>query len=470
MQILIIGGGICGLGAALLLARDGHAITVLERDSAPIPASPADAWDGWQRTGVTQFRQPHNFMPGFRRLLEAELPDVQASLVSAGAAKFDMLHPLPPTLPDRSARPIDGSLWTYTARRPVGEWVFASAAAREPGVTIRRGVHVRELVAGAAVASGVPHVTGVRTAEGELLTADLVIDAMGRQSRAPEWLAAAGGRIPDEDQDDSGFIYYTRYFEGTIPERRAPGLTPIGGISLLTLPGDNSTWSVTVFTSAGDQPLKNLRHERAWTDVVRACPLHAHWLDGDPITDVLAMGGIVDRHRRFTVDGQPVATGFVAIADAWACSNPSAGRGLTIGFLHTRLLRDTLRDLSEDPQALVREFHRRTEDEIALWQHAQKAYDRTRFAQIEAIREGREPPPPQSDLAAGILSLMAVMGIDAEVYRAALEYFGTITPVQEILKRPEVAERISAARAAMKGTPPRTFPGPDRQQLLQLIQ
>ena len=38
MRILIIGGGICGLGAALLLARDGHEVTVLERDAEPIPA------------------------------------------------------------------------------------------------------------------------------------------------------------------------------------------------------------------------------------------------------------------------------------------------------------------------------------------------------------------------------------------------------------------------------------------------
>ena len=45
MRIVIIGGGICGLGTALLLARDGHDVTVLERDSDPLPASPHDAWD-----------------------------------------------------------------------------------------------------------------------------------------------------------------------------------------------------------------------------------------------------------------------------------------------------------------------------------------------------------------------------------------------------------------------------------------
>ena len=86
MRILIIGGGICGLGAALLLARDDHEVTVLERDAEPIPPSADAAWERWERKGVAQFRQPHNFMPGLRLLLEAELPEVQDALERAGAA------------------------------------------------------------------------------------------------------------------------------------------------------------------------------------------------------------------------------------------------------------------------------------------------------------------------------------------------------------------------------------------------
>ena len=82
-----MGGGICGLGAAMLLARDGHDVTVLERDADPGPDSPHDAWENWTRKGVAQFRQPHNLMPGLRVLLESDLPDVQEALRLAGAAK-----------------------------------------------------------------------------------------------------------------------------------------------------------------------------------------------------------------------------------------------------------------------------------------------------------------------------------------------------------------------------------------------
>src|SRR5262245_13231385 len=117
-SVLVIGAGVCGLGTALLLARDGHEVTVLDRDADPLPDSPRDAWNAWTRKSVAQFRQPHNFMPGLRLLLEANLPDVADAMTRAGATKLDMFHPLPPFFSNPKPDPIDDKLWTYTARRP----------------------------------------------------------------------------------------------------------------------------------------------------------------------------------------------------------------------------------------------------------------------------------------------------------------------------------------------------------------
>ena len=469
MAIVIIGGGICGLGTALLLARDGHEVTVLEHDADPTPTSLHTAWERWERKGVVQFRQPHNFMPGLRLLLESQLPDVQDALRRAGACKFDLLNPLPPVFSDRSPRPIDDKLWTLSARRPVGEWVFADIAQREPRVTIRRGVSVTGFLTGPSAADGIPHIVGVRTADGQELRAELVVDATGRQSRSPQWLAAIGARAPYQEQEDCGFTYYTRFFSGTIPQRRASALTALGSISLLTLPADNGTWSVTIFVATGDQPLKALRHDDRWTRVIGACPLHAHWLDGRPDTPVLAMSGIADRYRRFVVDDVPIVTGFAAVADAWACTNPSAGRGLTVGFLQAVQLRDSLRACGDDPRALVEDFDGRTEAEITPWYRAQIAVDRARFAEMQAIRENRDVPSPDNDLGRGIVSLMSVLIADPDLFRAALEYIGTITPVQQILARPDVVQRMAAAHEGLKGKPRPPIPGPTREQLLQLV-
>jgi hypothetical protein len=43
----------------MLLAGDGHRVTVVERDPAPVPDTAAAAFDGWARRGVNQFLYPH---------------------------------------------------------------------------------------------------------------------------------------------------------------------------------------------------------------------------------------------------------------------------------------------------------------------------------------------------------------------------------------------------------------------------
>ncbi len=343
-QIVVTGGGVAGLAASMLLAEDGHEVTLLERDAAEPPA-PTEAWEAWERRGVNQFRLLHFFMPRFRILLEQELPQVSKALEAAGAMRFNPIEGAPVEMTG-GARAGDEDFTSITARRPVLEAVLAAAARATPGLTVRRGVAVGGLVAGAQAIRGVPHVTGVRTAAGEEIPADLVVDATGRRSPLPQWLESAGARRPVEELEDSGFVYYGRHFrsaDGTTPPPLGPLLQSYGSVSVLTLPADNGTWGVGVISSGADTAMRGLRDIERWTAVVQSLPLAAHWLDGEPIEDrIVTMAKIEDRHRSFTVDGAPVATGVVAVADSWACTNPSLGRGASIGMMHCVALRDTL--------------------------------------------------------------------------------------------------------------------------------
>lgn len=94
-DIVVMGGGLCGLASALLLARDGHGVIVLERDPEPPPSTVEAAWERWNRRGVAQFRLAHIYLARFARLLEAELPDVVSAVEAAGGWRHNFVDDLP---------------------------------------------------------------------------------------------------------------------------------------------------------------------------------------------------------------------------------------------------------------------------------------------------------------------------------------------------------------------------------------
>lgn len=208
-KIVVCGAGIIGLSVAIMLAQDGHQVSVVEADPDGPPTVPAESWALWNRKGVAQFRQPHNVFARFRQICDQEMPGLTERLLAAGCVWVDYLVNLPPLVSDRSAQAGDEELRFVTGRRPVVESVVAAAAEEAPGVSVRRGVRVRQLLAGASAIPGTPHVSGVVTEAGEQLRADLVIDAMGRRTPAMEWLAQLGAQQPQIESEDRGFVYYS---------------------------------------------------------------------------------------------------------------------------------------------------------------------------------------------------------------------------------------------------------------------
>lgn len=463
-----------GSAAAMLLARDGHQVTVVDRDGGPGPAGVERAWGGWKRQAVSQFHSPHLLLARGTQVLQTELPDVVDALDAHGALRFNPVALGLARIDPAGLRPEDERFTMVTGRRPMLEWVLGSCLAREPGVTVRRETAIEGLVASPNGVGSVPHVVGLGLAGGEKLTADLVIDATGRRSPTPAWLQAIGARAPLEASEDSGFAYYSRFFrsgDGSVPPFLAPGLTPFGTISVLCIPADNGTWSVTIYALSRDAALRGVRDVAAFERVIRACPAHAHWLEGEAITDIEVMAGVTDRDYRFVVDGAPVATGIATIGDAWACTNPSLGRGMSMGLMHAVLVRDVLREVAGgiggvgvDPRPLALELDARTHGELGPWHQATRRLDRARATEMGALVAGGEPvPDPVGNIAC---ALQTAAFIDSAALRYQAELQGCLALPSEVFGRPGALDHVLAV--AGSGAAP-VFPGPVRAQLLELV-
>lgn len=466
-DVIVVGGGVAGLCGSLLLARDGHRVRLLERDPAAPPSSSDEAWTGWERRGVNQFRMLHYFLPRFREILEAELPDVVAALDGAGALRTNVIDSLPVQVTG-GTRPGDERFTALTGRRPVVEAAISRLAAREPGLEIRRGAAVRGLVTDIEPRHvGIRRVVAVVTDAGEELRADLVVDVSGRRSPLPDWLAAVGARPLEEEREDSGFVYYGRHFrshDGSVPPAFGPPLQPYDSVSILLLPADNGTWGVGLVTSARDTVLRAARHADVWERIVKSYPLAAHWLEGEAISDgVEVMAKLEDRHRRLWAAGAPVATGLIALGDAWACTNPSVGRGASIGLLHALCLRNVLRAVpAGDRVGLVWRWDEVTREVVEPWYRETVAFDRHRLAEIEAQIAG---VPYETDDPAWLLgeALQRNAAGDPDLLRAMVTIRSLLERSAEVLARPGLAEKVMSLDPA---EPP---PGPSRGELVGLV-
>jgi 2-polyprenyl-6-methoxyphenol hydroxylase-like FAD-dependent oxidoreductase len=465
-KIVVAGGGMCGMAAAMMLADDGHQVVVVERDPEPPPPDAEGAFAGWDRRSVAQFGLAHWLHARGTSILEHQLPAVYRRLDESGGYHYNLVTSLLALMPDAEITPEDDRFDLVTGRRSTLEWSMAGSAAEHPGVTIRRGEAIAGLLADERD-DVIPHVTGVRLQNGERIHADLVVDATGRRSPTPDWLSELGATAPIEHAEDSGFAYCGRYFrstDGSMPAIMGPLLAPYGSFSILTLPADNNTWAVTLYGLSDDKALRSFRDDDVYDRVVRACPMHAHWLDGEPITELRSMAGVVDRHREFVVEGEPVATGILTVADASSCTNPSLGRGITLGLMHVEVLRACVQDHLDDPNALALAFHERTAAQITPWHDATVAIDRRRVNDMRIYRDGGTPTRTDAEKIADVMQ--AAVMIDPEITRGFGEIFSCIATADEVMARPGFLDRVLACADRVSTEP---LPGPDREQLLELV-
>ena len=338
--IVVIGASIAGLTSALLFARTGRQVVLLDRDPATAAARLAGlaGRDVPVRRTTPQSDHSHIFLARLRLLLAERAPDALAALVAHGVRELALRDGLPPGLAG-SAHPAldDPALVALAARRTTIEEALRAVVLAEPGVIGRPGVAARDLVVERTRAGGPAEVRGVVLDDGTVLRAGLVVDASGRRTAVPGWLAAHGVAA-DVESAECGISYLSRFYrahDGRIDPPLTRGFTAGGsfdGWSCLVFPGDDGTFSVTFGILPEDRALRALAASGpAFDAAVAAIPSLAPWTDpahAAPITGVATMSGLKNMVRRYAdpATGEPSILGLATVGDAAATGNPAHSR------------------------------------------------------------------------------------------------------------------------------------------------
>ena len=478
MKVVIAGGGATGCFAALLLARAGHEVVVLDRDRLEPRRDGGDAAVATFRATAPQLVHPHLVMARCRELVSRQLPDVYAELMRAGVVEAPLPTQMPPSLPDKDPRPGDERLVQLMTRRSTFDLVLGRAVRAEPGVTVRTGARVAGLLAEPGARRGEPpRVTGVRTVGGTV-DAEVVVDATGRRSAIDDWLRELrplGARQTSMRQAECGLAYYSRHY------RLRPGATPPGSRhrrNVATLdeflagiwPADNGAVQVAIAPLAADPRFRSLRDPDVFTAVLRLVPSLAPWLDAlEPTTGIFVMGGLRNTLRRLVVDGVPVATGLHAVGDTVCTTNPTLARGLALAITGAADLASVLGEHARDPGAQALALDELVGAHVAPYYEEQATVDAARLAQLRHRVFG-DPAPEPAPAEAGRVAydqVRAGSAFDPVVFRAFWKVMGMIATPGEVYTDPEVVARTREVLRARGSAP--AVEQPTRERLLAAL-
>jgi 2-polyprenyl-6-methoxyphenol hydroxylase-like FAD-dependent oxidoreductase len=359
-RAVVAGGGIAGMLAARVLADHFQEVVLIERDLYPEGAV--------NRAGVPQARHLHFLLKRGLIVMEELFPGLAEDLLAAGCPKVDQ---------GRDFRILYRSGWSPIHRcdldilcftRPLFEAALRRRLMANPRIVCREGMEVAALALDAA-GRGVNGVRiqprGARAGEAaaETLAADLVVDASGRNSSAPEWLAAAGFPAPAEASVDALWGYATRLYEP------APGFTADWRILfMMNRPPDQpragiiqwvegNRWIVTIAGVMEDYPPTDERGFLDFARSLRSPELFEAIQHARPISDIWGYRRTDNRLRYFERLSRAPER-FIALGDSVCSFNPVYAQGMTLASLGAVELARALRE-ARGLDGLARRFQRR---------------------------------------------------------------------------------------------------------------
>ncbi len=440
---LVMGGSIAGLLAARVLTDHFDRVTLIEKDRLPGGAA--------QRKGVPQGRHVHTLLSKGWNVIKHYFPDIDAP-GEDGITPVDWPHALCWFHYGGYKPRMESDIYAVMASRPYVEWQIRRRVLALPGLTVLQECRVRDLVA----SPDRRRIAGVRIQQKgeaeETLTADLIVDATGRGSRSPKWLAALGYGRPDEHEIDIDFMYTSRLYRrkpGALGGAKAAYMLPApphGGKRAGALCSiENDTWLVTLGGWLGEPAPQD---ESEFLDFARTLPaqdLYHAIKDAEPLTG-LAIHRFPSNLRRRYEAMKRFPDGYVVLGDALCSVNPVYGQGMTSSALAAATLDRCLS--AQRRRGSLAGFPKRFFRQVA------KEIDRPwRLAACEDFRypEVRGVKMPGTDVVNWYMKKVHQATLnDPAVYKAFINVMHLLkSPVS--LFYPDIAFRVLRARLAQRG-------------------
>ena len=328
---IVIGASIGGLCAARALQSRFDTITILEADH--LPEQPEG------RRGTPQAWHNHFLLAAGREAIEDLFPGFTKRLMDNGGCEIDPGMQAANCLINGWAARSQTNMRMYFASRPMVELTIREFVGQDPGITLVQGARVAELSTVEDDAG--TRVTGVvyRDADGQRqeLTAEVVIDAGGRGSRAATWMKGLGQEL-EELTLDAKVSYSSRWYRWPAdnlpwyrflttfpdPDPKAPephqylcSVFPIEDDSFIAVMG---SWGLPMPTDTESYEAAARRtRTREFSRLLDA---------SQPLSEVHHTKSTRNIWRRFDRLASP-PRGFVAVGDAVCAFNPIYAQGMS---------------------------------------------------------------------------------------------------------------------------------------------
>ncbi|MGW2020379.1 FAD-dependent oxidoreductase [Streptomyces sp. NPDC001927] len=344
---VVIGGSLAGLLAARVLSEHAERVTVVERDR--FPAGPE------ARPGVPQSRHVHVLLDSGQEALDELLPGFMGELRDLGAPRVGMPSDMVQWQNGRWFSRLPSTTHLYTGPRAQLEWLVRRRVLADPRIELVEGTETIGFLGDASRVRGVRlRERGAgKERESRLLEADLVVDASGRGTHAPDWLASIGAEAPHEETIDTGLGYATRMYRGPAdPGMDAAGFNIVpnpeqvyGGVAL---PVGDGLHLVTFSGLRNDLPPTDEEGFEAFAAKLPH-PVLSEWIaKATPESPVHGFRQTANVRRRYDRPGRRPA-GFLAVGDALCAFNPIYGQGMAVAAMSAVTLRRVLADPRRTP-------------------------------------------------------------------------------------------------------------------------